>query len=76
MINLYGADDYLLQSMDLLEGVLDFDKLKAGSGIIIGIPDNGFGNAEVNIPIQVGDKIKIHFYDVTDEINSNCTQKL
>lgn len=69
MINLYGADDYLLQSMDLLEGVLDFDKLKAGSGIIIGIPDNGFGNAEVNIPIQVGDKIKIHFYDVTDEIN-------
>lgn len=69
MINLYGADDYLLQSMELLEGSLDFDKLKAGSGIIIGIPDNGFGNAEANIPIQIGDKINIHFNDVTDEIN-------
>ncbi len=73
MIDLYGADDYLLQSMDLLEGVLDFDKLKAGAGIIIGISDSGFGNAEANIPIQVGDKIKIHFYDVTDEINLHET---
>ncbi len=69
MINLYGADDYLLQSMDLIEGALDFDKLKAGTGIIIGIPDNGFGNAEANISIQIGDKINIHFNDVTNEIN-------
>lgn len=68
-ISLYGAGDYLLKSMEVLEGTLDFEKLKSGKGIIIGIPDNGSGGSDYNVPVQIGEKIKIHFYDVKDEIN-------
>ena len=68
-ISLYGAEDYLLKSMEVLEGTLDFEKLKSGKGIIVGIPDNGSGEADYNVPVQIGEKIKIHFYDIKDETN-------
>lgn len=69
LITLYGADDYLFRSMKLLEGTLDFNKLKSGTGIILGVPDNGSGKVEGDIPIQIGEKVKIHLNKVEDEIN-------
>ena len=69
LINLYGADNYLFQSMKVLEGFLDFEKLNKGTGIVVGVIDDGTGVAEGNIPVQIGEKIKVHFNEVEDEIS-------
>lgn len=59
MIALYGVDDYLLKSMKILQGNLDFEKLKSGTGIIVGLTDDGTGMAEGTNPLNIGEKIKI-----------------
>ena len=53
----------------MLEGFLDFEKLNKGTGIVVGVIDDGTGVAEGNIPVQIGEKIKVHFNEVEDEIS-------
>lgn len=61
MVHLYGADRYLLESMKIIEGSLDMEKLNAGKGIIIGETDDGTGKPENNIPIDIGDSLVFHY---------------
>lgn len=67
LISLYGTDDYLLDSMELLEGTTDSDKLKAGNGVIMGVIDDGTGKPEENVTIQIGDEITFCHFDVDSE---------
>ena len=73
LISLYGADDFLLQSMKVIEGFLDLAKLENGTGIVVGLIDNGTGIAENDVPVQIGEKIRFHFNKVEDEINLSET---
>lgn len=73
LISLYGADDFLLQSMKVIEGSLDLEKLENGTGIVVGLIDNGTGVAEDDVPVQIGEKIRFHFNRVEDEINLSET---
>ena len=36
-VNLYGADDFVIENMELYEGSIDFDKLATGNFIIYGL---------------------------------------
>ena len=36
-VNLYGADDFVMENMELYEGTIDFDKMATGNYIIYGL---------------------------------------
>lgn len=61
MIALYGMDNFLFKSMKIIEGSLDFEKLKSGKGVILGEVDDGTGKPDSITPISVGENLTIHY---------------
>lgn len=43
-VDLYGADDFSMSKLELIDGVLDWDKLKSGKYIIYALPAYDFSN--------------------------------
>ncbi len=59
-INLYGADDFLLNGMETIEGTIDLEKLKSGKYILLSVECNDNGTVIENPNIHVGDTVRIN----------------
>ena len=62
-VNLYGADDFVIENMELYEGNIDFDKMATGNYIIYGLSRKQGTLAYTG---DVSDEWK--YFDVGDEI--------
>ena len=62
LIALYGADDFLLSSMDVVEGEIDWDALKTGKYTLYALTMDDNGNIIDNPSIHVGDTITFHHW--------------
>ena len=73
-VNLYGADDFVIENMELYEGSIDFDKLTTGNFIIYGLSRKQETLAYTG---DVSEEWK--YFDVGDEItlsgNNNNSKK-
>lgn len=61
--NFYGAEDFVLSQLDIVEGKLDFEKLSTGNYIIYGLGCEDYGTApdEKWDYFDIGDKIEITY---------------
>ena len=59
-VNLYGADDFLLNGMEVIEGTIDLEKLKSGTYILLSVECNDDGTVIENPNISVGDTVRIN----------------
>lgn len=62
LVQLYGADDFLLKSMEIVEGTIDLEALKSGNYVLYGLTADDNGNIIDDPNIHVGDTI--HFNHV------------
>lgn len=64
-VNLYGADDFVMSKLEIIDGTLDYDKLKSGKYIIYGVERDKNGTeyaGEISKEwdyYNVGDKITL-----------------
>ncbi len=58
--DLYGADDFLLNHMEAIEGTVDLKKLKSGKYILLGVECNDDGTVIDNPDISVGDTVRMN----------------
>lgn len=63
LVDLYGADDFLLNNMEVVEGNVDLGALKTGKYVLLGVECDDNGNIIDNPTVNVGDSIR--FYHVT-----------
>ena len=59
-VRLYGADDFLLNNMEVIEGTIDLEKLKSGKYILLSVECNDDGTVIDNPNISVGDMVQIN----------------
>ena len=59
-VRLYGADDFLLNNMEVIEGTIDLEKLKSGKYILLSVECNDDGTVIDNPNISVGDAVQIN----------------
>ena len=59
-VRLYGADDFLLNGMEVIEGTIDLEKLKTGEYILLSVDCNDDGTVIENPNISVGDTVRIN----------------
>ena len=59
-VRLYGADDFLLNGMEVIEGTIDLEKLKTGEYILLSVDCNDDGTVIENADISVGDTVRIN----------------
>ena len=59
-VALYGADNFLLNSMEAIEGTIDLEKLKTGKYILLSVECNDDGTVIDNPNISVGDTVRIN----------------
>ncbi|MDE6455530.1 MAG: ABC transporter permease, partial [Dysosmobacter sp.] len=59
-IALYGADDFLLNHMEVIEGTIDLEKLKSGRYILLSVDCSDDGTVIDNPNIRVGDTVRIN----------------
>ena len=59
-VRLYGADDFLLKNMEVMEGAIDLKKLKSGKYILLSVKCNDDGTVIDNPNISVGDTVQIN----------------
>ena len=59
-VRMYGADDFLLDGMEVIEGAIDPEKLKTGKYILLGVDCNDDGTIIDNPDISVGDTVRIN----------------
>ena len=59
-IRLYGADNFLLNNMEAIEGTVDLEKLKSGKYILLSVECNDDGTVIDNPEIRVGDTVRIN----------------
>ena len=70
LVQLYGADDFLLNSMDVIEGTIDWEALKSGNYVLYALTADDNGNIIDDSNIHVGDIL--HFNHVQmDGLSSN-----
>ena len=62
LVQLYGADDFLLNSMDVIEGTIDWEALKSGNHVLYALTADDNGNIIDDPNIHVGDTL--HFNHV------------
>ena len=63
-VRLYGADDFLLNNMEVIEGTIDMEKLKSGKYILLSVECNDDGSVIDNPDINVGDTVQINHLEV------------
>lgn len=70
LVQLYGADDFLLSSMDVIDGAIDWETLKTGNYVLYALIADDNGNIIDDPNILVGDTL--HFNHVQmDGLSSN-----
>ena len=70
LVQLYGADDFLLNSMEVIEGTIDWEALKSGNYVLYALTADDNGNIIDDSNIHVGDIL--HFNHVQmDGLSSN-----
>lgn len=60
LVDVYGADDFLLNGMEAVEGTIDLDKLKTGKYILLSVECTDDGTIIDNPNISVGDTVRLH----------------
>ena len=71
-VGVYGADDFLLNGMEAVEGSIDLEKLKTGQYILLSVDCNDDGTVIENPNISVGDKVRINHLK-TEELSTTIT---
>ena len=59
-VQFFGADDFLLASMEAVEGTIDWEALKSGNYVLYGLACDDKGNVIDNPAIQPGDTLRFH----------------
>ena len=62
LVDLYGADDFLLNTMDVIEGEIDWEALRTGKYALYALTMDDNGNLIDNPSIHVGDTITFHHW--------------
>ncbi len=60
LVDFYGADDFLLKNMDIIEGTIDWQALKTGKYVLLNVECDDNGNMIDNPDIKVGDTIRFN----------------
>lgn len=60
LVQLFGADDFLLESMEAVEGTIDWEALKSGGYVLYGLACDDKGNVIDNPAIRPGDTLRFH----------------
>ena len=71
-VRLYGADDFLLNGMEVIEGTIDLEKLKTGEYILLSVECNDDGTIIENPNISVGDTVRINHLKA-EELSTTIT---
>ncbi len=71
-VRLYGADDFLLNGMEVIEGTIDLEKLKTGEYILLSVDYNDDGTVIENPNISVGDTVRINHLKA-EELSTTIT---
>lgn len=64
LVDLYGADDFLLKNMDVVDGTIDWQALKTGKYVLLNVECDDNGNMIDNPDVKVGDKIRFNHVEV------------
>ncbi len=64
LVDVYGADDFLLNGMEAVEGTIDLEKLKTGKYILLSVECTDDGTIIDNPNISVGDTVRLHHIDM------------
>ncbi len=59
-VDVYGADDFVLNGMEAVEGTIDLDKLKTGKYILLSVECMDDGTVIDNPSIHVGDTVRLN----------------
>lgn len=65
LIDLYGADDFLLDSMEIYEGEIDWDALRSGKYALCALTMDDNGNVIDNPAVHIGDTITFHHWKMS-----------
>lgn len=60
LVDLYGADDFLLNNMEAIEGTIDLEKLKTGRYVLLSVECTDDGTIIDNPNISVGDTVRLN----------------
>ncbi|RKJ52726.1 ABC transporter permease [bacterium 1XD42-1] len=71
-VRLYGADDFLLNGLEVIEGTIDLEKLKTGEYILLSVDCNDDGTVIENPNISVGDTVRINHLKA-EELSTTIT---
>ena len=71
-VRLYGADDFLLNHMEVIEGTIDLEKLKSGKYILLSVDCDDDGIVIDNPNIRVGDTVRINHLKA-EELSTTIT---
>lgn len=72
-VALYGADDFLLKSMEVIEGEIDWDALSTGKYVLYGMQPEDDGTIIQDQAVQIGDVLHFH-HSTADGIDSTIDQ--
>ncbi len=72
-IGLYGADDFLLNNMEVIEGCIDMEKLRSGKYILLSVECNDDGTVIDNPDISVGDMVRINHLKALTPLSTTIT---
>lgn len=70
-VNLYGADDFVIEQMEMIEGEADLDKLKTGKYILYGLERD----ATSALAYMGEAKKDWKYYEVGDQITLTCGKR-
>lgn len=62
LVDLYGADDFLLNNMEVVEGEIDWQALRSGKYALLGLESDDNGNVIENNSVKVGDTVTLHHF--------------
>lgn len=60
IVDLYGADDFILKNMDVVEGTIDWQALKSGKYVLLNLECDDNGNIIDNPDVKIGDTIRFN----------------
>ncbi len=60
LVDVYGADDFLLHHMEAIEGTIDLEKLKTGKYLLLSVACTDDGTVIDNPNIRIGDTIHLN----------------
>lgn len=63
-VDLYGADEFLLDSMEVIEGTIDWQAFASGDYVLFNVECGDNGNVIDNPEVNVGDKIRFNHLNV------------